>query len=326
MSSLLVILGVVTITFVVSRVVPSDPAALYAGVRAQPEQIEEVRENLKLNDPLFAQYADYLGDLARGDLGTSFATKRSISGDIADSLPATLELALLATVVSMIIGIPLGVMAAARRNRAADGAIRLFAVASVSIPVFWSALLLQQFFASGTGWLPLAGRVGSGTEFDTVTGFFLIDSLLSGNLSNFWDVLRHLALPVTAMAAFPLGLTIRLIRGSMLEVLGEQYIEAARLAEVPERKVLYRLGLKNALAPALTLLGLTFAFSVSSAFLIEAMFNWPGIGSYITSAIIRTDFPVITAATLVITVVYVAVNLALDLIQARMDPRVELGS
>ena len=324
-TSLIVIAGVVTITFVVARLVPSDPAALYAGPRARPEQVEQVRQDLRLDDPLVSQYVNYVGDLFRGDLGVSFATRRPISSDLPDFLPATLELALLATLLSMVIGSPVGVMASARQGGTRDNGIRVLAVGSVSVPVFWSALILQLIFAGNLGWLPLAGRVSESVSFDTVTGFFLIDSLLSGNLANVWDVIRHLVLPVAVMAAYPLGLTIRLIRGSMLEVLGERYIEAARVAQIPERTILYRLALKNALAPALTILGLTFAYSVSSAFLVEALFNWPGIGQYLTNAIVRVDFPVITAATLVITVIYVLVNLVLDLVHARIDPRVQLS-
>ena len=324
LSGLVVVLGVVTITFVVSRLVPSDPARLYAGARARPAQIDEVRVNLNLDDPVAVQYVRYLGDLVQGDLGTSFATKRAITRDMADFLPATLELALLATLLAMIIGIPVGVWASARRGRARDSWVRLFAVSSVSIPSFWLALILQLFFASRLGWLPLAGRVDSSTEFTEYTRFFLVDSILSGNIGNVLDVVKHLALPVVVMTAYPLGLTIRLIRGSMLEVLGEQYVEAARVAGIPERTVLSKLALKNSLAPALTLLGLTFAYSVSSAFLVEAVFNWPGLGNYLTSAILRVDFPVIIAAALVITVIYVVVNLLLDLVQAKVDPRVEI--
>lgn len=324
-TSLLVILGVVTITFAVARVVPSDPASLYAGPRARPAQVEQVRQDLNLDDPVLTQYGAYLGDLVQGDLGVSFATRRSIVDDLKTFLPATLELALAATALSMLIGIPLGVRAASRRGSGRDGSIRLFAVTSVSVPVFWSALLLQLFFANKLGWLPLSGRTASGTEFTERTGFFLIDSVLSGSLANVWDVVQHLVLPVVVMAAYPTGLTVRLIRGSMLEVLGEPYIEAARVGQIRERTVLYRLALKNALAPALTILGLTFAYSVSSAFLVEAVFNWPGLGKYLTDAIVRVDFPVITAATLVITVIYVVVNLILDLVHAKIDPRVELG-
>lgn len=322
LTSLFVVLGVVTITFAVSRVVPSDPASLYAGPRARPAQVEQVRQDLNLDDPLITQYVSYLGDLSRGDLGVSFATRRSIASDLGDFLPATLELALVATGLSMLIGIPLGVIASSRRGKLRDSIVRLGAVTSVSVPVFWSALLLQLLFASKLGWLPLAGRTSSGVSFEEPTGFFLLDSLLSGSVSNWWDVVTHLTLPVLVMAAYPLGLTIRLIRGSMIEVLSEPYIEAARVAQVPERTILYRLALKNALAPALTILGLTFAYSISSAFLVEAVFNWPGLGKYLTDAIVRVDFPVITAATLVITVIYVLVNLALDLLHARLDPRV----
>ena len=323
-TSVVVILGVVTVTFVVARVVPSDPAALFAGVRARPEQLEQVRQDLNLDAGVLSQYVSYLGQLVQGDLGVSFATKRPIAEDLRRFLPATLELALAATVLALAVGVPAGVAAAARRHRLGDTAIRLFAVTGVSLPVFWSALLLQLLFASRLGWLPLAGRTGSSTVFDEVTGFFLIDSALSGSWSNLADVIVHLAMPVAVMAAYPLGLTIRMIRGSMLEVLGSDYIEAATVAQIPRRTVLGRLALKNALLPTLTVLGLTFAYSVSSAFLVESVFAWPGLGKYLTDAVVRLDFPVITAAALAVTVIYVLVNLALDLLQARLDPRVAL--
>ena len=325
-SSLLVVLGVVTITFIVSRLVPSDPASLYAGARARPAQVEQVRQQLNLDAPLLSQYASYLGDLVRGDFGISFATKRPIAQDLRRFLPATLELALASTVLSMLVGIPAGVMAAARRHRATDTSLRLIAVLGVSVPVFWSALLLQLLFASKLGWLPLAGRTDASTTFSELTGFFLMDAALSGSWSNLADVATHLVLPVAVMAAYPLGLTIRLIRGTMLEALGADYIEAAYVAQIPKGTVLYRLALKNSLLPALTILGLTFAYSVSSAFLVEALFAWPGLGKYLTDAIVRVDFPVITAASMVIAVVYVAVNLVLDLVQSWLDPRVQLGT
>lgn len=324
LTSAIVVLGVVTITFVVARLVPSDPASLYAGPRARPAQVEQVRQDLGLDKSVPTQYVRYLGDLAGGDLGVSFSSRRPIASDLFRFLPATLELALLATALAMAIGIPLGVWAAAKRGRPRDGGIRLFAVTSVSVPVFWLALLFQLAFSNKLDILPLAGRTSADVDFAEVTGFFLIDSILSGSPGNVWDVLQHLALPVAVMGAFPLGLTVRLIRGSMLDVLGETHIEAARLSGVPERTVLFRLALKNALAPTLTILGLTFAYSVSSAFLVESVFNWPGIGRYLTEAIVRIDFPVIIAGTLVITVIYVLVNLALDLLQARLDPRVVL--
>lgn len=324
-SSLLVILGVVTITFVVSRLVPSDPASLYAGARARPAQVEQVRQDLNLDAPLLSQYVSYIGDLVRGDFGISFATKRPIAQDLRRFLPATLELAFAATALSMLVGIPAGVAAAARRHRPSDTSLRLFAVLGVSVPVFWSALLLQLFFSSKLDWLPLAGRTDATTSFNEVTGFFLVDAVLSGSWSNVTDVAAHLVLPVAVMAAYPLGLTIRLIRGAMLEVLGADYIEAATVAQVPRSTVLSRLALKNSLLPALTILGLTFAYSVSSAFLVEAVFAWPGLGKYLTDAIVRVDFPVITAAAMVIAVVYVAVNLILDLVQSWLDPRVQLS-
>lgn len=329
LSALLVIGGVLIVTFVISRIVPSDPARLYAGVRARPDQVAAVREQLRLEDPIPIQFVRYVGNLLQGDFGISFRTRRPILEDLASYLPATLEVILLATLVAVIIGIPLGVMAAARRGRIFDQLTRVVTVAGVSVPTFWLALLAQLLFFGVLGWLPLGGRLGRevllSSPLDTVTGFYLLDALITGNWPVFVDAARHLVLPVAVLATYPLCLVARMTRAQMVEVLGETYVTAARASGVPRRQILYRLALKNAIIPTLTVLGLSFAYSVTGAVLIEIIFSWPGAGKYVTDAIVASDYPVVVGVTLAVTVIYVAINLIVDLAQAAIDPRIELG-
>lgn len=324
--SLVVLAGVVTVTFVIARVVPSDPAALWAGARATPEQVANARRELALDRPLAVQFAHYVGDLLRGDLGVSFATHRDIRDDLAVLLPATLELVIAAMLVALVVGVPIGVLAAARPGSAFDQLSRLFAVTGVSLPPFWLALLLQLLFFGRLGWLPLSGRVSDETvlehPFEAVTGFYAVDALVAGNLAAFGDVLAHLALPALTLAAYPVGLAIRMTRSSMSDVLSERYVLAARASGIPDRVVLFRLALKNAILPTLTVLALSFAYAVTGAFLVELIFSWPGLGNYAASAVLNVDFPVIVATALVVAAIYVVLNLAVDLLQLWLDPRV----
>lgn len=324
----LVVFGVVVLTFVVSQVVPNDPARLYAGARARPAQLEAVRERLGLDDPLLVRFGRYVGNLAQGDLGESFKTRRPIREDLARFLPATLELVVLATLLALLIGIPAGVYAAASRGGWLDAASRLVTIAGVSVPPFWLAILLQLLFFGLLGWLPLSGRLSRDVmltqPIDPITGFYAIDGLLTRNWLAWRDALAHLVLPVVVLATYPVSLVARMTRAAMIEVLEEPYIRTARASGMPQRRVLFRRALKNALIPTLTVLGLTFAYSITGAVLVEIIFAWPGVGSYVTDAIIATDFPVIMAVTLVVTLIYVGINLVVDLLQAAVDPRIDL--
>lgn len=327
--AVLVLIAVSMVTFVIARVVPSDPAALYVGPYPRQEQVLATRERLGLDRPLPEQYLGYLGALGQGDFGISLRSKRPILSDLRTFLPATLELVGVATLLSVVVGVPLGVYAGARANSSVDHATRLLSIAGVSIPVFWLALLLQLVFFGWLGLLPLGGRLDNVVALQhpvqVVSGFYLLDTLLAGNWVAFWDAARHLVLPAVTLASYPVGLVARMTRSSMLDVLGERYITAARAAGISERVIRFRLALKNAILPALTVLGLSFAYSITGAFLVEIVFSWPGVGSYVTQAILSVDFPVIVAVTLVVTVVYLVVNLVVDLVQALLDPRVVLS-
>ena len=327
--SVFVFIGVLVLTFIVSRVVPSNPAALYAGARPRPEQIAKIEVELGLDKPLYEQFFIYAGGLLRGDLGESYHSRRSINTDLRVFLPATLELVIAAVLVAVAVGVPLGVIAGAYPRSRFDYLTRLVAIAGVSVPSFWLALIAQNLFFTQLGWLPLGSRISrDATLFYPITaqtGFYLIDAAISGNWRAWFDALHHLILPACVLAAYPLGITMRMVQASMLEVLSETYITAARAAGLSKRVVLFKLALKNAIMPALTVLGLSFAYSITGAFLVETIFSWPGVGKYVTEAVLNVDFPVIIAVTLVVTVVYIAVNLLVDFAQALIDPRVRLG-
>ena len=324
-----VLVSVSILTFFIARVVPSDPAAAWVGPHPTHEQIENARVMLGLDRPLYEQYLRYAGGLLRADLGKSIITHQSIASDLKIFLPATLELVLASMIIAVVVGLPLGVLSGAKRGSWLDHATRLGSVAGVSMPTFWLGLILQLIFFSWLGLLPLSGRVSTEVALfspvEPVTGFYTIDAALSGNWVALKDALWHLVLPSVTLASFAIGLSIRMTRSTMIDVLSEKYIFAARAAGIPERTVLFVLTLKNAIVPTITLLGLSFVYSLTGAILVEVIFSWPGLGSYVTSAVLSLDFPVIVSVTLVVTVFYVLVNLLLDLIQAMVDPRVSLN-
>ena len=324
-----VLLGVLMLTFVVSRVIPGDPARLYLGSRARPEAIAKVREQFGLNDPLPQQFLRYVASTLRGDLGYSFRTKRPIVEDLRTRLPATMELVVVATVLAVTIGVPLGVLSAAKAGTAFDQISRVLTIAGVSIPSFWLALLLQLLFFMSLSWLPLGGRLSRdillSDPFAQVTGFYLIDAALAGNWIAWRDALWHIVMPAAVLATYPISLSVRMTRASMLEVLSEIYITAARAAGLSELEILFKLALKNAIVPTLTVMGLVFAYSFTGAVLVEIIFNWPGMGSYMMDAILSDDIYVLFAVTLIVTIIYIVVNLLVDFVQAALDPRIRIG-
>jgi peptide/nickel transport system permease protein len=324
-----VLLAVVTITFIVARVVPSDPAELYVGPKATAAQRERARIDLGLDKPLYVQYFTYLAGLVSGNWGISLRAHTSVLGDILIYLPATLELIIFANIIAIAVGIPLGVYSAVKKGSWLDQTGRLSAIAGVSIPAFWFALLLQLLFFGRLHILPLEGRLSAEVSLyypiHTITGFYTIDSLLNGNLVAFVDVIRHLVLPAIALASYPIGLITRMTRSMMIEVLREQYIRFAKANGIAQRVIIFRHALKNAIVPTLTVLGLSFAYSITGAVLIEIIFGWPGLGTYTLNAIIEADYPAILGVTIFGTMFYIVINLVLDIVQSYLDPRVRLS-
>ena len=325
----IVIAGVFVITFIVSHIVPSDPARLYAGGgRATTEEVNRARVQLGLDKPVPEQFVEFISDAARGDFGTSFETRRAVTSDLRVYLPASLELVIPATLLALMIGIPIGVIAGARRTSRTSRISNRAAIAGAAVAPFWLALLGQLVFGIWLGILPVGGRVGTNTTLDNpvsqITGFNLIDAAITGNWSGWIDSLYHMILPVAVLAVYPTSLVIRQTGASVSQVMSAQYVTAARATGLPERMILFKFVLKNAIVPTLTVIGLTFAGSLTGVVLIERIFSWPGIGSYLTNAILASDYPVIIAVTILGAVAYVLVNLSVDLIQAGLD--LECGS
>lgn len=321
-----VVFGVVVLTFVIARLVPGDPAVSYAGPKATPEQLAAVRVEFGLDDPLWKQFVSYLGGVLRGDLGTSLHTKQSVVDDLGQVLPTTLVLVTIALVLAALVGIPLGAFAARSRGRLGDLVAKVISILMVSMPVFWLAILLQIVFFSRLGLLPAAGQYDSSLDqtspLYTVIGVPVVDSLLTGNWAVFGSCLQHLVLPVLVLAAYPLGAIAMVTRGSLLENLGDEHIRMVRALGFSERSVLGRFALRPALNPIVALIALVFAYALTNSFIVESVFNWPGLGSYAVKSIQTLDVPAILGVTLVVAVLYVFLNLVVDLVQAVIDPRV----
>lgn len=327
-TSLIVVAGVVTLTFFVSRILPSDPARLYVGVRAGSDQVAAARTRLGLDKPVSEQFVQYIGGLLRGDFGDSFRTKRRVRDDLSIFLPATLELVLTGFLIAVLIGIPAGVLASAWQGRFYDGTASLLAIVGASAPVFALALLGQQIFFNQLHWLPLNGRLSTDVSMAhpiaALTGFYLIDALATGNWDAWRDAVAHLVLPALVVAAYPLCVVLRMTRNTMVDVLHQPHIVAARAKGLCEQTILLRHALPYAILPVLTIAGLTFAYAITGSVLVELLFRWPGIGKYLTDAILAKDFPVIVAVTLVSTLIFVAVAFLLDVLRAVLDPRVKV--
>ena len=324
---LLVLFGVISVTFVIVRVIPSDPAAQWVGPRATLEQIAAARVELGLNDSFLVQYGNFVADLAQGNLGKSIRTHQPVMRELKAFLPATLELVLLSTIVGVLLGLYLGVVSAKRKDQWVDHLCRFFSVATVSIPSFWIGLLLQYVFYGTLDWLPLGERLSMNvklfSEIPDITGMLLFDSLITGNFVVFWDALKHIILPGFVMALFPIGLVARMTRSALLEILSEDYINAARSYGLSERIIMWSYALKNSLGPTATVVTLAIGYTLVNTFLVESIFSWPGIGNYIASAVISLDYPAIMGVTIFSACSYVFLNLAADLIIA-LDPRVRI--
>ncbi|MDR5700849.1 ABC transporter permease [Agromyces aerolatus] len=316
-----ILLGVTLVTFLLTQVIPSDPAVALAGDTASDEAIEAIRERLGLDEPIWMQYLNYLGRLLSGDLGTSIYSQRAVASEIALFLPATIELATTGIIIALALGGTLGILAAVHRGRFPDQFGRLFAIFGASVPVFWLGLLLVLVFYSVLGWFPGGGRSDNAVpQPERWTGFLLTDSLLQGNLAAFGDGLMHLALPAITLGIMGAGSIARVMRAGMLDVLSQEYIRAAKAKGLGRRRVLYVHGVRNALLPTITVAGIVYGALLGGAVLTESIFSWPGLGRYAVDAMFRQDFPALMAVVIVIAIAYAIVNLIVDILYTILNP------
>ncbi|WCK52660.1 ABC transporter permease [Aneurinibacillus sp. Ricciae_BoGa-3] len=320
----LVVFGVTFITFLLSHIIPGDPARMMVGQRASEETLNAVRRQLALDQPVWVQYELYLRGLLHGDLGTSIRTQQPVARDLMTFFPATVELAIVAFIFAILLGIPLGVLSAVKKDRAWDHGGRVFAIAGVSIPVFWSGLVVILIFYGYLGWFPSTGRLDINLHPPThITGLYLVDSLLSGDYVAFRNSLWHLLLPAAVLSYAQLAIVMRQVRASMLEVLGQEYIRTAKANGISGISLLFRYALRNALIPTVTVIGLSFGSLLGGAVVTETVFSWPGMGKYVVDSISNLDFPAIMGFTLVISFGYVVINLLVDIMYYYLDPQIK---
>jgi dipeptide transport system permease protein len=320
------LIGVVIVTFLLTRALPGDPAAYFAGPAATKEAIEQIRVKLGLDKPLIVQFGSYVTDLARGDLGTSLTTGQSVATEIRARLPASAELTLLGLLVSVAIAVPLGILAATRPGSLVDHACRVVATAGVSLPVFFTGLILVYVFYFLLGWAPPPlGRLDIFYSAPPhVTGFYLIDSAIAGNGEVFVAALKQLILPALTLAIFSLAPIARMTRASMLAVLSSDFVRTARASGLSPFTVVVTYAFRNAMLPVVTTLGMVFSFLLGANVLVEKVFAWPGIGSFAVEALIASDFAPVQGFVLTMAILYVALNLLIDVLYGLIDPRVRI--
>ncbi len=322
---ILILLGVLIITFVISRILPSSIIEMTLGARPTEVEIAAAKERLGLDRSIPAQLFLYLGDILRGDFGTSLLTKHPVLTEIGNRFPATLELVFMSLIVVLVVGIPMGVWAALNKNRPVDYSARSFSAFGAAMPTFLVAMMLQLVFAGWLGALPLQGRVDElillDYEFRERTGFYTIDALVAGQWPALGSALLHLVMPVLALSAGGLAIILRMTRGMMIEALGEEFLTTARAYGLSGTQINFRYALRAAMVPLLTVIGLTFGYMLGISVIVEYVFDWPGIGGFVVNAITKSDYPAVMGVTLVLSASYLLVNLVIDLLHFATDPR-----
>ena len=320
------LIGVIIVTFLLTRVLPGDPAVYFAGPAATPQSIADIRKQLGFDRPLPEQFVRYVNDLAHGNFGNSLSTGRPVSMEITSRLPASAELTITGLLLSMLIAVPLGVLAAVRQGSWIDHVCRIVATVGVSLPVFFTGLLLVYIFYFRLGWAP--APIGRLDAFYTApaqyTGFYLIDSLLTGDFEAFRAALSQLLLPALTLGVFSLAPIARMTRASMLAVLASDFVRTARASGLKTSTVIVTYAFRNAMLPVVTTLGMVFSFLLGANVLVEKVFAWPGIGSYAVEALIASDFAPVQGFVLTMAILYVALNMAIDVLYGIIDPRVRL--
>ena len=318
------LLGVTVLVFFMLRLTPGDPAELLLGERANQEALEQMREYLGLKKPLYVQYGMFLGRLLEGDLGETIWTRQKVWIEVKQRFPATIELSVAAMVISTFFGITFGIVSATRQYSLFDYLSMLGALIGVSMPIFWLGLVLMLIFSLHLGLLPMSGRLSIGVELDPMTNFLILDALLTRNWPALRDALWHLTLPAFTLSTIPMAIVARMTRSSMLEVLRQDYIKTARAKGLAERVVIIKHGLRNALVPVVTVVGLQFGILMAGAILTETIFAWPGVGKWMYDAVMQRDYMVIQGGTLLIATVFVVVNLTVDVFYAVINPRISV--
>lgn len=324
-----VLIGVSLFVFTLTRIA-GNPAAAYISERMTPTQVEAIKERFHLNEPVYVQYWYWLEGVVQGNWGWSKVDNKPVLDSIIDHFPATFELTMVSIFIAIFAGIALGTVSAVRKDTAVDHGTRIMALSGVSLPIFWLALMLQFVFYLNLGWFPYGSRMSDSfsIEFATMdhyTNFYLIDTLLHGRLDMFVDVAWHLVLPAITLSFGTIAIITRMMRSSMLEVMGQEYIKTARSKGLPERTVIKKHARKNALIPTTTIIGLSFGALLGGAVLTETIFHWPGLGQWSVAAILRNDWGTIMGFTMLVAIIYVLANLVVDLMYAYLDPRVRLG-
>jgi peptide/nickel transport system permease protein len=313
--------GLVLLVFAISHIVPSDPARVVAGENAPPEQVEALRRQYGLDLPLPWQFARYVRDVATGNMGTSLFTQRPVAEDLWARLPATFELAICAITLAVLVGVPLGVVAALSRNSVLDHVVRVVTISGLAMAAFWLAILLQLLFSMWLGLTPVQGRI-DGWGPDPITGFYTLDALLRGDWETLGQALRHLALPVATLALPAMATIVRFTRAGVLNVASSNFVFYQAAMGIPRRRVVWKYILRSALIGTLTQIGLIFGTLIANAVVVEAVFDWPGLGSFAVHSILQSDYNAIMGFTLFVGTVFILVNLMVDIAQAVLDPRV----
>jgi peptide/nickel transport system permease protein len=317
-----VLLGVSIVVFFMVRAIPGDPAQIMLGQQASQEQVQQVRENMGLDKPIFVQYGLFLKDAIRGDLGDSIVTGRPVTTELMVRLPATFELVAFAMLIAILVGVPVGVISAVRQYSLLDKTTSVLALTGISMPIFWLAMILVVIFGVNLELLPFPGRLDPTTGITAITGLVLVDSLLTLNFAGFWDGLLHLIMPALALGTIPMAVIMRMTRSSMLEVMHEDYVRTARAKGVVPWRVVSKHALRNAMLPTITVIGLQVGLLMGGAIITETIFSWPGIGLYAYNSISTRDYASIQGVVLYGALLFVLVNLIVDVLYAILDPRV----
>jgi len=316
--------GVSVIVFLMLHITPGDPAELLLGERATEQSLEALREHLGLNQPLYVQYGMFLKRLMHGDLGETIWTRQKVWIEIKQRFPATIELSVVAMMISCFFGMIFGIISATKQYSIFDYASMVGALVGVSMPVFWLGLVLMLIFSLELGWFPMSGRLSIGIDLEKITNFYILDSILTMNWAALKDALRHIALPAITLSTIPMAIVARMTRSSMLDVLRQDYIKTAKAKGLSQRVVIFKHALRNALIPVVTTIGLQFGILLGGAILTETIFAWPGVGKWIYDAVSQRDYMVIQGGTLIVATTFVVINLIVDVLYAVINPRISV--